>query len=60
MVAVSFYAFVSNYISASIAPALPLWNRQFPQDRKPTRDLMTLVAVCALSVDLHPGVAAVC
>jgi hypothetical protein len=47
MVAVSFYAFVSNYISASIAPALPLWNKQFPQDRRPTRDLMTLVAVCA-------------
>jgi hypothetical protein len=47
MVAVSFYAFVSNYVSASIAPALPLWNKQFPQDRKPTRDLMTLVAVCA-------------
>lgn len=45
MVTVSFYAFVSNYISASLAPALPAWNKEFPHDRQPTEDLMQLVAV---------------
>lgn len=45
MATVSFYAFVSNYISASLAPALPAWNKEFPHDRQPTKDLMQLVAV---------------
>jgi hypothetical protein len=49
MVTVAFYAFVSNYISASIAPALPLWNHEFPHDRRPTKDLMSLVAVRSLN-----------
>lgn len=43
---VAFYAFVANFISASIAPALPLWNLSFPHDPKPVNALMELVAVC--------------
>ena len=46
MVSVSLYAFVANYISASMAPALPLWNHAFPHDRRPIKDLMGFVAVC--------------
>jgi hypothetical protein len=45
MATVSWYAFVANYISASIAPALPLWNHEFPHDRRPLKDLMGFVAV---------------
>lgn len=45
MVSVAYYAFVSNYISSSIAPALPLWNHEFPQDRRPMQDLIQLVSV---------------
>jgi hypothetical protein len=42
---VSLYAFVCNFISASIAPALPIWNLSFPQDPRPFDDLMRFVAV---------------
>lgn len=45
MSTVALYAFVANYISASMAPALPVWNRSFPRDRKPLEDLTQLVAV---------------
>lgn len=45
MTAVSFYAFVSNYISASIAPALPIWNLSFPHDPRSIKQLMEFVAV---------------
>lgn len=46
MTTVAYYAFVSNFISASFAPALPIWNLYFPHDRRPVKDLMSLVAVC--------------
>jgi hypothetical protein len=52
MAAVSFYAFVSNFISASIAPALPVWNRSFPHDPRPIKDLMGFVAVSRLSLSV--------
>ncbi len=52
MVSVSLYAFVANYISASMAPALPMWNHAFPHDRRPLKDLMSFVAVCSLSLYL--------
>ncbi|KAK4157152.1 hypothetical protein C8A00DRAFT_40385 [Chaetomidium leptoderma] len=52
MSAVSFYAFVSNYISASLAPALPIWNLEFPHDPRPTKDLMELVAFNVLVLGL--------
>lgn len=45
MSTLSFYAFVSNYISAALAPALPAWNPSFPQDPRPIHELMELVAV---------------
>ncbi|KAL2152143.1 hypothetical protein VTH82DRAFT_5327 [Thermothelomyces myriococcoides] len=52
MVTLSLYAFVSNYISASIAPALPRWNEEFLHDRRPTQDLMQFVAVNVLVLGL--------
>ncbi|KAL2197709.1 major facilitator superfamily domain-containing protein [Corynascus similis CBS 632.67] len=52
MVTVSLYAFVSNYISASIAPALPTWNHEFPHDRRPMKDLMQFVALNVLVLGL--------
>ncbi|KAL2176413.1 major facilitator superfamily domain-containing protein [Thermothelomyces heterothallicus CBS 202.75] len=52
MVTLSLYAFVSNYISASIAPALPRWNYEFPDDRRPSQDLMQFVAVNVLVLGL--------
>lgn len=45
MITVAWYAFVCNYISASIAPALPLWNHAFPGDRRKEEELMRFVAV---------------
>jgi len=42
---VSLYAFVCNFISASIAPALPIWNLSFPHDPRPFDDLIRFVAV---------------
>ncbi|KAK4239378.1 major facilitator superfamily domain-containing protein [Achaetomium macrosporum] len=44
MASLALYAFVANYISASMAPALPLWNREFRRDHRPVKDLMQLVA----------------
>jgi hypothetical protein len=46
MATLAMYAFVANYVSASMAPALPLWNREFHRDPRPAHDLMQLVAVC--------------
>ncbi|CAH0039827.1 unnamed protein product [Clonostachys solani] len=42
---VSFYAFVANFTSSVIAPALQLWNFTFPHDPKSYSELSTLVAV---------------
>ncbi|KAL2163025.1 hypothetical protein VTH06DRAFT_6861 [Thermothelomyces fergusii] len=52
MATLSLYAFVSNYISASIAPALPWWNKEFPRDPRPPQDLMQFVAVNVLVLGL--------
>ncbi|KAK4669822.1 uncharacterized protein QC763_206340 [Podospora pseudopauciseta] len=41
---VSLYAFVSNFISACIAPALPVWNLEFPEDQRKIEELMQFVA----------------
>jgi hypothetical protein len=54
MLSVSWYAFVANYISASMAPALPLWNHAFPHDRRPLKDLMDFIAVRFLSPNITP------
>jgi hypothetical protein len=45
MATVAFYAFVANFISSSMAPALPLWNRAFPHDRRDPHELAQLIAV---------------
>jgi hypothetical protein len=42
---VSFYAFVANFTSSGIAPALQLWNFTFPHDPRSYSELSTLVAV---------------
>ncbi|KAK3308512.1 major facilitator superfamily domain-containing protein [Chaetomium strumarium] len=52
MASLAMYAFVANYISASMAPALPLWNCEFHRDRRPLHDLMQLVAFNVLAVGL--------
>ncbi|KAK0739311.1 major facilitator superfamily domain-containing protein [Apiosordaria backusii] len=41
---VSLYAFVSNFISACVAPALPVWNLEFPEDQRKIEELMQFVA----------------
>ncbi|KAK0652357.1 major facilitator superfamily domain-containing protein [Cercophora newfieldiana] len=46
------YAFVCNFISASIAPALPIWNLSFPQDPRLFDDLMRFVALNILLLGL--------
>jgi len=43
---VSLYAFVCNFASASLAPALPMWDLWFPLDPRPFRDLTKFIAVC--------------
>jgi hypothetical protein len=45
---VSLYAFVCNFVSASITPVLPIWNLSFPQDPRPFDDLMRFVAVSSV------------
>lgn len=52
MAAVAFYAFVANYVSASMAPALPAWNRASPRDPRPAHELMQLVAFNVLVLGL--------
>ncbi|KAL1838442.1 hypothetical protein VTJ49DRAFT_2665 [Mycothermus thermophilus] len=52
MLTVAFYAFVANFVSASMAPALPMWNRAFPHDRRQMHDLSMLVAFNVLMVGL--------
>ncbi|KAK4122177.1 MFS general substrate transporter [Parathielavia appendiculata] len=52
MMTVAFYAFVANFLSASLAPALPVWNREFRQDVRPLSDLMQLVALNVLALGL--------
>ncbi|KAK4142510.1 major facilitator superfamily domain-containing protein [Dichotomopilus funicola] len=52
MISVAWYAFVCNYISASIAPALPLWNHAFPGDRRREEELMRFVAFNVLVLGL--------
>lgn len=41
---VSLYAFVTNFVSASLAPALPIWNLSFPQSPRPPEDLVQFIA----------------
>ncbi|KAK0619731.1 major facilitator superfamily domain-containing protein [Immersiella caudata] len=49
---VSLYAFVCNFISASITPALPIWNLSFPHDPRPFDDLIRFVALNVLLLGL--------
>ncbi|KAK3369996.1 major facilitator superfamily domain-containing protein [Podospora didyma] len=49
---VSLYAFVSNFASASLAPALPIWNLFFPQNLKSPNDLMQFIAFNVLLLGL--------
>ncbi|KAB5550753.1 major facilitator superfamily domain-containing protein, partial [Coniochaeta sp. 2T2.1] len=44
----SIYAFVANYSSSNIAPALQLWNYTFPTDPRPYPELVRLIAVNVL------------
>ncbi|KAK4034617.1 major facilitator superfamily domain-containing protein [Parachaetomium inaequale] len=41
----SVYAFVSNYISSSIAPVLQLWFSAYPQEPKPFSELSYIIAI---------------
>jgi hypothetical protein len=41
----SIYAFISNYISSSIAPVLQLWFVAYPQEPKPFSELSYIIAV---------------
>ncbi|KAH6850644.1 major facilitator superfamily domain-containing protein [Chaetomium sp. MPI-CAGE-AT-0009] len=52
MVTVSYYAFVANYISSSVAPALALWEHSFPQDPRSMQDLIQLVSFNVLVLGL--------
>ncbi|KAK4164963.1 major facilitator superfamily domain-containing protein [Cladorrhinum sp. PSN259] len=52
MASVSLYAFVSNFVSACIAPALPVWNLEFPDNPKEVEQLMQLVAYNILLIGL--------
>ncbi|KAL2257811.1 hypothetical protein VTK26DRAFT_9136 [Humicola hyalothermophila] len=52
MTTVAYYAFVANFISASIAPALPLWNLSFPRDPRPVKELTGFVAFNVLMIGL--------
>ncbi|EAQ86360.1 hypothetical protein CHGG_07613 [Chaetomium globosum CBS 148.51] len=52
MLSVAYYVFVANYISSSLAPALPLWNHVFPHDQRPMQDLIQLVSFNVLAVGL--------
>ncbi|KAK3685145.1 major facilitator superfamily domain-containing protein [Podospora appendiculata] len=42
---VSLYAFVANFASAVVAPALPIWNASFPGNAMPFEDLTQFIAV---------------
>jgi hypothetical protein len=54
LVTVAFYAFVCNFISESIVPALSIWNISFPHDSRPLDSLALFVSVCLpLPVLLH-------
>ncbi|KAL2135112.1 hypothetical protein VTI74DRAFT_9705 [Chaetomium olivicolor] len=44
----SIYAFVANYTSSLIAPALQLWPAAFPQEPKPFSELAYVIAVHVL------------
>ncbi|KAK3997532.1 major facilitator superfamily domain-containing protein [Cladorrhinum sp. PSN332] len=52
MVSVSLYALVANFISACMAPTLPVWNLEFPDDPKEVDQLMQLVAYNILLMGL--------
>jgi len=45
MTTVAFYAFAANYISTAVAPALPIWNLQFPEEPRAMKDLMGFISV---------------
>ncbi|KAK5654931.1 hypothetical protein OQA88_6687 [Cercophora sp. LCS_1] len=49
---VSFYAFVATFVSASLLPALSIWNLSFPDRLLPRGDLMQFVAFNALLLGL--------
>jgi MFS family permease len=48
LLAASTYAFVANYTSSVIAPALQLWPATFPQEPKPFSELAHIIAVHVL------------
>ncbi|KAK0636153.1 major facilitator superfamily domain-containing protein [Bombardia bombarda] len=52
LMTVSLYAFVSNFVSASLAPALVIWNVEFPESARPFQDLTQLVAFNVLLLGL--------
>ncbi|KAK0727823.1 major facilitator superfamily domain-containing protein [Lasiosphaeria miniovina] len=52
LAAVSSYAFVANFVSASLAPALPIWNLSFPQSPRPPEDLVQFIAFNVLLLGL--------
>lgn len=45
LVVASVFAFVANFTSSVIAPALQLWPRTFPEDPRPFSELAYLIAV---------------
>ncbi|KAL2017361.1 hypothetical protein VTK56DRAFT_2284 [Thermocarpiscus australiensis] len=52
MTVVSLYAFVANFTSTCISPALPIWNLSFPHDARPIQELMQFVALNVLVLGL--------
>ncbi|KAK3326633.1 major facilitator superfamily domain-containing protein [Apodospora peruviana] len=52
LLSVSLYAFVCNFASASLAPALPLWNLSFPGHKRPFDDLTQFIAFNVLLLGL--------
>ena len=43
---VSIYAFVANFTSSIVAPAIQVWPYTFPQDPRSISELTRLIAVC--------------
>ncbi|KAK4211228.1 major facilitator superfamily domain-containing protein [Rhypophila decipiens] len=52
LLTVSLYSFACNFSSASLSPALPIWNLWFPENARPFKDLMKFVAVNVLCIGM--------
>ncbi|KAF0314937.1 major facilitator superfamily transporter [Colletotrichum asianum] len=48
LLTVGLYSFAGNFTSASIAPALQLWFKEFPTDHRPFSDLTYFIAISTL------------